>query len=161
MPYIILGRAMQVLEKINASTNLGLYIYIIGSIIIIGGALWNYKSTGSFWTPRVKQAYFRFFLIGKLPWIIMCCLFLLGSAYTSAYKEELLVAVLYCTGITALLLRKYVLVFLQELDKMPNYPRSEYQSQVFNEIKDHKILYFAITIYFFIMGTLALFAIIE
>ena len=43
---------MQVLEKINASTNLGLYIYIIGSIIIIiGGALWNYKSTGSFWPP--------------------------------------------------------------------------------------------------------------
>ena len=64
-PYIILGRAMQVLEKINASTNLGLYIYIIGSIIIIGGALWNYKSTGPFGTPRVKQAYFRFFLIGK------------------------------------------------------------------------------------------------
>jgi len=56
---------MQVLEKINASTNLGLYIYIIGSIIIIGGALWNYKSTGPFGTPRVKQAYFRFFLIGK------------------------------------------------------------------------------------------------
>jgi len=157
MPYIILGRAMQVLEKINASTNLGLYIYIIGSIIIIGGTLWNYKSTGPFGTPRVKQAYFRFFLIGKLPWIIMCCLFLLGSAYT----EELLVAVLYCTGITAILLRKYVLFFLQELDKMPNYPRSEYQLQVFNEIKDHKILYFAITIYFFIMGTLALFAIIE
>ena len=157
MPYIILGRAMQVLEKINASTNLGLYIYIIGSIIIIGGALWNYKSTGSFWSPRVKQAYFRFFLIGKLPWIIMCCLFLLGSAYT----EELLVAVLYCTGITAILLRKYVLVFLQELDKMPNYPRSEYQLQVFNEIKDHKILYFAITIYFFIMGTLALFTCIK
>ena len=157
MPYIILGRAMQVLEKINASTNLGLYIYIIGSIIIIGGALWNYKSTGPFGTPRVKQAYFRFFLIGKLPWIIMCCLFLLGSAYT----EELLVAVLYCTGITAILLRKYVLFFLQELDKMPNYPRSEYQLQIFNEIKDHKILYFAITIYFFIMGTLALFAIIE
>lgn len=51
--------------------------------------------------------------------------------------------------------------FLQELDKMPNYPRSEYQLQIFNEIKDHKILYFAITIYFFIMGTLALFAIIE
>ena len=148
---------MQVLEKINASTNLGLYIYIIGSIIIIGGTLWNYKSTGPFGTPRVKQAYFRFFLIGKLPWIIMCCLFLLGSAYT----EELLVAVLYCTGITAILLRKYVLFFLQELDKMPNYPRSEYQLQVFNEIKDHKILYFAITIYFFIMGTLALFAIIE
>lgn len=148
---------MQVLEKINASTNLGLYIYIIGSIIIIGGALWNYKSTGPFGTPRVKQAYFRFFLIGKLPWIIMCCLFLLGSAYT----EELLVAVLYCTGITAILLRKYVLFFLQELDKMPNYPRSEYQLQIFNEIKDHKILYFAITIYFFIMGTLALFAIIE
>ena len=157
MPYIILGRAMQVLEKINASTNLGLYIYIIGSIIIIGGALWNYKSTGSFWSPRVKQAYFRFFLIGKLPWIIMCCLFLLGSAYT----EELLVAVLYCTGITAILLRKYVLVFLQELDKMPNYPSSEYQLQVFNEIKDHKILYFAITIYFFIMGTLALFTCIK
>lgn len=148
---------MQVLEKINASTNLGLYIYIIGSIIIIGGTLWNYKSTGPFGTPRVKQAYFRFFLIGKLPWIIMCCLFLLGSAYT----EELLVAVLYCTGITAILLRKYVLFFLQELDKMPNYPRSEYQLQIFNEIKDHKILYFAITIYFFIMGTLALFAIIE
>lgn len=102
---------MQVLEKINASTNLGLYIYIIGSIIIIGGALWNYKSTGPFGTPRVKQAYFRFFLIGKLLWIIMCCLFLLGSAYTSAYTEELLVAVLYCTGITAILLRKYVLFF--------------------------------------------------
>ena len=153
---------MQVLEKINASTNLGLYIYIIGSIIIIiGGALWNYKSTGSFWPPRVKQAYFRFFLIGKLPWIIMCCLFLLGSAYTSAYTEELLVAVLYCTGITAILLRKYVLVFLQELDKMPNYPSSEYQLQVFNEIKDHKILYFATTIYFFIMGTLALFTCIK
>ena len=160
MPYIILGRAMQVLEKINASTNLGLYIYITGSIIIIGEALWNYKSTGAFWTPRVKQAYFRFFLIGKLPWIIMCCLLVLDSAY-SAYTEELLVIVLYYTGITAILLRKYVLVFLQELDKMPNYPRSEYQLQVFNEIKDHKILYFAITIYFFIMGTLALFACIK
>ena len=160
MPYIILGRAMQVLEKINASTNLGLYIYITGSIIIIGEALWNYKSTGAFWTPRVKQAYFRFFLIGKLPWIIMCCLLVLDSAY-SAYTEELLVIVLYYTGITAILLRKYVLVFLQELDKMPSYPRSEYQLQVCNEIKDHKILYFAITIYFFIMGTLALFACIK
>ena len=101
---------MQVLEKINASTNLGLYIYITGSIIIIGEALWNYKSTGAFWTPRVKQAYFRFFLIGKLPWIIMCCLLVLDSAY-SAYTEELLVIVLYYTGITAILLRKYVLFF--------------------------------------------------
>lgn len=160
MPYIILGRAMQVLEKINASTNLGLYIYIIGSIIIIGGALWNYKSTGPFGTPRVKQAYFRFFLIGKLPWIIMCCLFLLGSAYTSAYTEELLVAVLLYWNYSNFT-KKICFVFLQELDKMPNYPRSEYQLQIFNEIKDHKILYFAITIYFFIMGTLALFAIIE
>ncbi len=148
------------LEKINASTNLGLYIYITGSIIIIGGALWNYKSTGVFWTPRVKQAYFRFFLIGELPWIIMCCLLVLDSAY-SAYTEELLVIVLYYTGITAILLRKYVLVFLQELDKMPSYPRSEYQLQVCNEIKDQKILYFMITIYFFIMGTLALFALID
>jgi len=60
----------------------------------------------------------------------MWCLFLLGSAYTSAYTEELLVIVLYYTGITAILLRKYVLVFLQELDKMPSYPRSEYQLQV-------------------------------
>ena len=48
---------MQVLEKINASTNLGLYIYIIGSIIIIGGTLWNYKSTGPFGTPRVKLTF--------------------------------------------------------------------------------------------------------
>ena len=111
---------MQVLEKINASTNLGLYIYIIGSIIIIGGALWNYKSTGSFWSPRVKQAYFRFFLIGKLPWIIMCCLFLLGSAYTSAYTEELLVAVLYCTGITAILLRKYVRELQEQVEQQVN-----------------------------------------
>ena len=57
--------------------------------------------------------------------------------------------------------KKIRFVFLQELDKIPNYPRSEYQLQIFNEIKDHKILYFAITIYFFIMRTLALFAIIE
>ena len=58
MLYIILGRAMQVLEKINASTNLGLYIYIIGSIIIIGGALWNYKSTALVnknWTQKPKN----------------------------------------------------------------------------------------------------------
>lgn len=145
------------LAQIYERLSLEFFIITLFVVIIIGGALWNYKSTGAFWTRRVKRAYFRFALMGMLPWLITGWLFLLEIGFT----RELMVAFPYCTGIAIILVHRYVFVFLQELDKMPNYPRSEYQLQVFNEIKDHKILYFMITIYFFIMGTLALFAIIE
>jgi hypothetical protein len=144
---VLFGRTYEVI-------NFGLCIYTTCVIIIIGGALWSYKSTRAFWTRHVKRAYFQFALMGTFPWLITGWLLLLDIGYTG----ELVVAVLYCTGITAILLRQYALTFLKELDKMPNYPHSKYQLQVFNEIKDQKVFYFVVTIYFFIMGTLALFA---
>lgn len=46
--------------------------------------------------------------------------------------------------------------FFQELDKMPDYPRTNHELQVLRGIKDQKIFFIILVIYFFAMGTVTL-----
>ena len=77
---------------------------------------------------------------------------LLGIDSTRAF----LAVLLYLTGILAILTRKYALTFFQELDKMPDYPRTNHELQVLRGIKDQKIFFIILVIYFFAMGTVTL-----
>ena len=77
---------------------------------------------------------------------------LLGIDSTRAF----LAVLLYLAGILAILTRKYALTFFQELDKTPDYSRTNHELQVLRGIKDQKIFFIILVIYFFAMGTVTL-----
>lgn len=80
----------------------------------------------------------------------------LGLDSFSRGTEERWIPLDYLTGILAILTRKYALTFFQELDKMPDCPRTNHELQVLREIKDQKIFFIILVIYFFAMGTVTL-----
>ena len=142
---------MNVLEEAYGPLNLQLYIFTACAVIMVTGMWRGYKCTASFMTHRVKHAH-RHLVIGGCSWLAMGEFLLLGIGSTRAF----LAVLLYLTGILAILTRKYALTFFQELDKMPDYPRTNHELQVLRGIKDQKIFFIILVIYFFAMGTVTL-----
>ena len=57
---------------------------------------------------------------------------------------------------SVILLHKHASIFLRELPLMQEYPHPKYHLRLLYEIKNQRLFYILLTVYFFLMGTLIL-----
>lgn len=138
--------------QISAGIEPPVYFLAACIIMFLGSVVWSCWKMRSVWTLSVKYAVLRLIFLGILPFFTIGWFSMLGTRYS----KELMAIALYFAGVSVILLHKHASIFLRELPLMQEYPHPKYHLRLLYEIKNQRLFYILLTVYFFLMGTLIL-----
>ena len=147
---------MEFLWKQIHIQNIGFWVYTFCAVNLIGVTIWTYIKRRTIWPSILRYAFLKFSFLGFFPFLTLGWIVMLTSYHTDIFT----VIILYFIGFTSILHRQYVLTFLQEIPKLPEYPTQKKQLKFMRKFTKHTIYYYLITGYFFSMGTILLYFIL-
>ena len=148
---------MEFLWKQIHIQNIGFWVYtFFCAVNLIGVTIWTYIKRRTIWPSILRYAFLKFSFLGFFPFLTLGWIVMLTSYHTDIFT----VIILYFIGFTSILHRQYVLTFLQEIPKLPEYPNQKKQLKFMRKFTKHTIYYYLITGYFFSMGTILLYFIL-